>query len=92
MAGHITVMSKNDAWIEADHLLSHDVDYDVYRSKQAGYPIYYSTWEDINEWVSDLGDRLEVNLADGTTVNIWVKEREILQELINKSREYGYTA
>ncbi len=42
-------------------------------SERAGYPIYYSTASDVNAWISDLGNRLEVNLPDGKSVNIWIQ-------------------
>lgn len=85
---HMTVLSREEAWVEASKLMEHDFDYNQAYSKNAGYPVY--TNED--GWVSDLNTRLEVNLSDGTTTNIWIKQRDILAELINKSREYGYTA
>lgn len=39
------------------------------RSERAGYPIYVS--EKDYEWVSDLGDRLEVNQG-AESMNIWI--------------------
>ena len=45
-------------------------------SNRAGYPVYRSTAGDINAWISDMGDRLEVNLPDGGSVNIWIEESE----------------
>ena len=44
------------------------------------------------EWVSVLGDRLEINQADGNTVNIWIEEDSLLQNLVKKAQEFGYTA
>lgn len=48
-------------------------EHDASRSERAGYPIYYSTASDVNAWISDLGNRLEVNLPDGKSVNIWIQ-------------------
>lgn len=42
--------------------------YNNIASKNAGYPIYYS--DDFKSWVSDLGNRLELNLPDASTINI----------------------
>ena len=48
-------------------------EHDASRSERAGYPIYYSTAADVNAWISDLGNRLEVNLPDGKSVDIWIQ-------------------
>lgn len=44
-------------------------------TKRAGYPIFRSSVEYYN-YICDLGDRLEVNLESGETVNIWIDETE----------------
>ena len=90
MTTHIIVLSKDEAWSEADRILTHDIEYDSVRSSKAGYPIYYSTSNDL-EYVCDLNTRLEVNLADGSTVNIWIKERDIWKELTDAAKQMGYT-
>lgn len=72
----MTVKSKEQAWVEANKIISTDYIYDTYRSEAAGHGIYFSTKEGMNEWISDLGNRLEVNLQDGTSVNIWIEEDE----------------
>ena len=46
--------------------------YDCFEN--AGYDIYHSTASGVNAWISDLGDRLEVNLENGETVSIWIDE------------------
>lgn len=90
------VSSEGQAFYEANKLMNYDYEYDVYRSKKAGYPIYFTTKEGVNEWISHLGNRLEVNLENGKTVNIWIdddserfeeREREKLIRLANK---FGY--
>ena len=68
------VNSREQAWIEADKLIPTDYIKDAEKSEAAGYDIYYSTCEGVNAWISDLEDRLEINLATGETVNIWIEE------------------
>lgn len=68
------VTSREQAWIEARKIFLTDYAKDDQRSANAGYPIYHSTAEGVSAWISDLGDRLEVNLADGKSVNIWIEE------------------
>ncbi|WP_295762607.1 hypothetical protein [uncultured Oscillibacter sp.] len=69
----MTVTSIKDAWTEAGKIFHTDYEYSTERSERAGYPIYYSTAAGMNAWISDLGNRLEVNLPDGKNVNIWIK-------------------
>lgn len=68
----MTVTSIRDAWAEVQKIFPTDYEHDTSRSERAGYPIYYSTAA-VNAWISDLGNRLEVNLPDGQSVNIWIK-------------------
>lgn len=67
------VNSKDAAWNEAGKIFPTDFMLDEARSKNAGYGIYFSTADGVNAWISDLGDRLEVNLPDGSSVNIWIE-------------------
>lgn len=69
----MTVTSKRKAWQAADVLMPTDYEKDEARTAGAGYPIYYSTADGVNAYICDLGNRLEVNLPDGSSVNIWVK-------------------
>ena len=69
----MTVTSIRDAWAEVQKIFPTYYEHDVSRSERAGYPIYYSTASDVNAWISDLGNRLEVNLPDGKSVNIWIQ-------------------
>ena len=68
------VKSKQEAWRKADVLFSTDYMKDDIRSNRAGYDIYYSTAAGVDAWISDLGDRLEVNMENGKTVNIWIDD------------------
>lgn len=67
------VNSVKEAWQTADEIFPTDYMKDDVKSARAGYDIYTSTADGVNAWISDLGDRLEVNLADGKTVNIWIE-------------------
>ena len=67
------VTSIKDAWAEANKIFPTDYEHDAGRSERAGYPIYYSTAAGVNAWISDLGNRLEVNLPDGKSVDIWIE-------------------
>ncbi len=67
------VTSIRDAWAEVQKIFPTRYEHDTSRSERAGYPIYYSTSAGVNAWISDLGNRLEVNLPDGKSVNIWIQ-------------------
>lgn len=70
----MTVKTIEQAWSKANELMPCDYMHDSIRSANAGYDIYFSTCADKVCWVSDLGDRLEVNLPSGESINIWVEE------------------
>ena len=74
------VNSKEQAWIEADKLFPTDYIKDEKKSDTAGYDIYYSTCDGVHAWISDLGDRLEVNLETGETISIWIEEEPKFKE------------
>ena len=86
--------SKDEAFWLAGKLTKHDYEYDVERSARAGYPIYFSVKKEAYEWVCDLGDRLEVNLEDGRSINIWIKDEvaEARKKLVEMTKAMGYTA
>ena len=65
--------SMKEAWEIADSIFNTDYIKDERRSSNAGYDIYYSTAHGVNAWISDLGNRLEVNMENGETVNIWIE-------------------
>ena len=68
------VKTTAEAWQKANELFPTDYMKDDIRSNRAGYDIYYSTAAGVNAWISDLGNRLEVNMENGETVNIWIDE------------------
>lgn len=82
MEGESRMKVKNiqQAWLEVDKMLDKDnliKDYEA--TKCAGYDIY----RDYNEYynyVCILGDRLEVNLADGKSTNIWIEQPGNIKE------------
>ena len=66
----ITVKTHEEAMRIAGAMLTkHALWKDADRSERAGYPIYENGV--YNEWVSDLGDRLEVNQG-AESMNIWI--------------------
>lgn len=69
----IKVDSKKAAWELANRLFPSDYAQDERGTKNAGYPIYKSTNPEMNAWISDLGDRLELNYPNGHSENIWIE-------------------
>lgn len=67
------VSSVKEAWELANRLFPTDYEKDEERSIRAGYPIFYSTANGVDAWISDLGNRLELNYADGKLENIWIE-------------------
>lgn len=67
----ILVNSSLEAWECFHDLFKWDIVCDESDSERAGYKVYRDPTE-ANNWVSDLGDRLEVNTKDGKTINIWI--------------------
>ena len=70
----IVVYSEKDAWDVASKYFKDGYTRDDYLSKRAGYPIYISNTESSNAHISDLNTRLEVNLDNGKTINIWINQ------------------
>lgn len=85
------VSTKEEAFRIADDMLASDYELDASASQRAGYPIY--TCANGEEWISDLGVRLEVNAKNGTT-NVWIKDvsERIRVHLVELSKQFGYTA
>ena len=70
------VSSVKEAWKLANKLFPTDYKKDEERSSRAGYPIYHSTADGVNAWISDLGNRLELNYSNGESESIWIEEDE----------------
>lgn len=73
------VKNIQQAWNEADNLIPNDYMKDYEASERAGYSIYRSTVE-YYDYICDLGDRLEVNLASGESINIWIEQPTTIEE------------
>ena len=86
----ITVTSRERAWQVADEYFPTDYMKDDLLSERAGYPIYKSTLEGCNSWISDLNTRLELNIEedDGQlikTITINITEAPAVEETANWS-------
>lgn len=73
------VKNLQQAWNEANRLIAYDYLKDNEASKKAGYTIYRSM-KNHYDYICDLGDRLEINLANGQTVNIWIEQPNTIEE------------
>lgn len=71
-----------EAWTMAAEIFPTDYNKDDESSSRAGYPIYRSTTRNYC-YICELGDRLEINLDDGRTINIWI-DPEDEQEAISR--------
>ena len=74
----LKVRTMKEAWLKADEIFPTDYMKDDESSERAGYPIYRSTAEGhFNDYICDLNDRLEVNIAEGNqSINIWIDPEE----------------
>lgn len=80
----MTVKTREDAWVVANLMMKHDYMHDTERSKNAGYPVYFTSQKGGDEWISDLGDRLEVNQG-GNSTNIWIEEDQQGEEKMSRN-------
>lgn len=69
------VTTKAAAWRAVNDIFPGPYGLDAARTNGAGYDIF-SADPDPRVYVCDLGDRLEVNLADGRSVNVWIRPAE----------------
>ena len=71
------VNSIAKAWEIVNEIFPTDYAKDESSSSRAGYPVYRSTADGHHyDYICDLGNRLEVNLSDGRTINIVIEEPE----------------
>lgn len=68
----IKAKSTGEAWKIVDGLFPTDYELDAAASARAGYDVYKSTLDGVEAWISDLTARLEVNLPDGSSVNVYI--------------------
>ena len=67
----------NEAWTIAREIFPTPLQKDESSSQRAGYSVYRSTEENRYYcYICDLGDRLEINLDDGRTINVWIRPEE----------------
>lgn len=68
------VNSISKAWQAVNEIFPTDYIKDENSSARAGYPVYRSTADGhYYDYICDLGNRLEVNLSDGRTINICIQ-------------------
>lgn len=73
----ITAKNMTEAWSIANQIFPTDYEKDFGSSERAGYDIYRSTAEGhYYDYICNLGDRLELNLSNGKTVNVWIEREE----------------
>lgn len=65
---------RSEAWDVATLIFPTDYELDDERTKRAGYSIWYSTADGVEAWISDIGNRLELNLPSGRSVNVWIDD------------------
>ena len=86
--------NMNEAWTMAAEIFPTELQKDDESSSRAGYPIYRSTTRHYC-YICELGNRLEINLDDGRTINIWINpENEATEtaryiEEVHAAREHG---
>ena len=76
----IKVRNREEAWQEAGRLFPTDYEKDEKSTQNAGYPIYRSTAEGENSWISDLNCTLELSIYNKKTKGIDTIRINIIQE------------
>ena len=70
-----TASTVGEAWEIVNSIFPGDYAEDAASTARAGYPVFRGT-ADRRAYVCDLGDRLEVNLPKGRSINVWIREGE----------------
>ena len=87
------VTTRAKAWEETDRIFPTDYEYDSAASKNCGYNVYRSP-VNYYDYICDLGDRLEINLITGTTINIWIEAPDFTEsekcELVRYIDDFMY--
>ena len=74
------VKNIQQAWLEACILVDEDsLIKDQEATERAGYDIYRD-YNQYYNYICILGDRLEVNLANSKSINIWIEQPENIKE------------
>lgn len=75
---HYHVKSIKEAWEIADRIFPTDYELNERNTAHTGYNVWTTTSDSYTGakycWISDLGNRLEVNLPYCETVNIWIDD------------------
>lgn len=104
-----TVSSVKEAWELANYMVNGKLERCSLKTERAGYPIYEivnPSGDYLEDYVCDLGDRLEVNFNNGSTKNIWICDHKegwskedysairqcVNHELARLSKEFSETA
>lgn len=75
LSRRIEVHTQAEAWQKVNEIFPTDYELDQFATKGAGYPVYRSTDEGhYYDYICDLNDRLEINLGNGKTVNVWFSD------------------
>lgn len=69
----LNAKNREEAWQMAGEIFGIEYEEDAGASNGAGYPIYRGV-SNKQCWISDLNCRLELNMANGETINIWIEE------------------
>lgn len=87
----MVVKTREEAWKEVNKIFPTDYEKDEGSSERAGYPIYRSAAENhYYYWISDLGNRLEVNMPERTE-NIWIRSDDKKENKVPRYRMFYYT-
>lgn len=73
------VKNIQQAWNKAEKLIANDYLKDYEASEKEGHSIYRS-FTNYYDYICDFGDRLEVNLANGQTINIQIEQPNTIKE------------
>lgn len=73
MTNRLEAKNVQEAWDMANEIFPSDYNEDSASTQRSGYPIYRSSIEH-HDYICDLGNRLEINLKNGKTKNIWIAE------------------
>lgn len=80
--------TKKEAWEYVNAAFPTDYTENTIKTKNAGYPIYDSNLGDDHGYICDLGNRLEINYADGSTENVWIEAPNTFNELDREKRNH----
>lgn len=66
----VTASDRQTATEVAFGMVGETLTFNKFLSERAGYKVYVS--ENGKVWISDLGNRFEINYENGKTVNVWM--------------------